>query len=109
MSIAEIERFAADLQSNAALKAEAQKAQADKSHANPMDRAVAFGASKGYAFTADEAKAHATAKAKADGKVLTDAELDGVAGGILIPWLIYELLTDDPAPQQNGVIININL
>ena len=81
MSIAEIERFAADLQSNAALKAEAQKAQADKSHANPMDRAVAFGASKGYAFTADEAKAHATAKAKADGKVLTDAELDGVAGG----------------------------
>jgi len=83
MSIAEIERFAADLQSNEALRGEAQKAQADKSHANPMDRAVAFGASKGYAFTADEAKAHATAKAKADGKVLTDAELDGVAGG----WL----------------------
>ena len=81
MSIAEVERFVADLQSNGALKAEAQKAQADKSHANPMDRAVAFGASKGYAFTADEAKAHATAKAKADGKVLTDAELDGVAGG----------------------------
>ena len=53
MSIAEIERFAADLKSNAALKAEAEKAQADKSHANPMDRAVAFAASKGYAFTAD--------------------------------------------------------
>ena len=81
MSIAEIERFAADLQSNAALKAEAEKAQADKSHDTPLARAVAFGASKGYAFTADEAKAHATAKAKAAGKVLTDAELDGVAGG----------------------------
>ena len=82
MSIAEIERFAADLQSNEALRGEAEKAQADKSHDTPLARAVAFGASKGYAFTADEAKAHATAKAKAAGKVLTDAELDGVAGGI---------------------------
>ena len=81
MSIAEIERFAADLQSNEDLRGEAEKAQADKSHDTPLARAVAFGASKGYAFTADEAKAHATAKAKADGKVLTDAELDGVAGG----------------------------
>ena len=82
MSIAEIERFAADLKSNAALRAEAEKAQADKSHATPLARAVAFAASKGYAFTADEAKEHAKAKAKADGKVLTDAELDGVAGGL---------------------------
>ena len=82
MSIAEIERFAADLKSNAALKAEAEKAQADKSHANPMDRAVAFAASKGYAFTADHAKDHIRAKAKAAGKELTDAELDGVAGGL---------------------------
>ena len=36
------------------------------------------------AFTVDEAKAHATAKAKTAGTVLTDAELDGVAGGFLI-------------------------
>ena len=78
MSNAEIERFAADLQSNEDLRGEAKKAQADKSHDTPLARAVAFGASKGYAFTADEAKAHAGAKAKADGKVLTDAELDGV-------------------------------
>ena len=87
MSIAEIERFAADLKSNAALKAEAEKTQADKSHATPLDRAVAFAATKGYAFTADEMKAHAQAKAKASGKELTDAELDGVAGGswCLIP------------------------
>ena len=91
MSIAEIERFAADLQSNEDLRGEAEKAQADKSHDTPLARAVAFGASKGYAFTADEAKAHATAKAKADGKVPTDAELDGVAGGIFwfaLPFLI---------------------
>ena len=58
MSIAEIERFAADLKSNAALRAEAE-AQADKSHATPIDRAVAFAATKGYAFTADQAKEHA--------------------------------------------------
>ena len=98
MSIAEIERFAADLQSNEALRGEAQKAQADKSHDTPLARAVAFGASKGYAFTADEAKAHATAKAKADGKVLTDAELDGVAGGIFIhsDWLAPERYSTGP-------------
>ena len=41
MSIAEIERFDADLKSNAALKAEAEKAQADKSHDTPLARAVA--------------------------------------------------------------------
>ena len=81
MSISEVERFAADLKSNAALRAEAEKAQADKSHATPLAGAVAFAASKGYAFTADHAKDHIRAKAKAGGKELTDAELDGVAGG----------------------------
>ena len=62
MSIAEIERFAADLKSNAALRAEAEKAQADKSHETPLAGAVAFAASKGYAFTADHAKEHIKAK-----------------------------------------------
>jgi predicted ribosomally synthesized peptide with nif11-like leader len=76
MSIAEIERFAADLKSNEALRAEAGKAQAETSQATPMDRVIAFAASKGYAFTADEVKEHAKAKQ------LTDAELDGVAGGL---------------------------
>ena len=75
MSIAEIERFAADLKSNEALRAEAEKALAETS-------IVAFAGSKGYAFTADEAKQHIKAKAKAAGKELTDAELDGVAGGL---------------------------
>lgn len=81
MSIAEIERFAADLNANEALRAEAGKAQADKSHATPLGRAVALAASKGYAFTVDEAKAHAKARARANGKELTDADLDGIAGG----------------------------
>jgi membrane protein involved in colicin uptake len=81
MSLAEIERFAADLKSNEALRAEAGKAQAEKSRANPMARAVAFAASKGYAFTVDEARAHAKARARANGKELTDADLDGIAGG----------------------------
>jgi hypothetical protein len=85
MSIAEIERFAADLKSNEALRAEAEKAQADKSHATPIARAQAFAAGKGYAFTVDEAKEHANASATAAGRELTDVELDGLAGG-MIHW-----------------------
>ena len=69
------------MKSNEALRAEAGKAQADKSHATPIARAQAFAASKGYGFTAEEAKEHVKAKAEANGKKLTDAELDGVAGG----------------------------
>ena len=79
MSIAEIERFAADLQSNEALRAEAEKAQTS---------VVAFAESKGYAFTTDEVKEHVKARAKAAGKELTNAELDGVAGGLGDPELI---------------------
>jgi predicted ribosomally synthesized peptide with nif11-like leader len=82
MSLSEIERFAADLKSNAALRAKAEKAQADTSHVTPLQRAAAFAASKGYAFTADELKEHAKGKPKAAGKQLTDAELNGVAGGV---------------------------
>jgi hypothetical protein len=81
MSIAEIERFAADLKSNSALRAEAEKSEADKSHATPLARSVAFAASKGYGFTIEEAKQHVQAKATAKGKVVTDAQLDGMAGG----------------------------
>src|SRR5258708_3361795 len=93
MSIAEIERFAADLKSNEALRAEAGKAQADKSHATPIDRAVAFAAAKGYAFTAEEAKEQVKAKAKAAGKELNEAELDGVAGGWLLPLVAHHLVS----------------
>ncbi len=97
MSRSEIDRFVADLKSNAALRAEAwSDAQADKSHATPVDHAVAFAGSKGYAFTAEEAKKHIEAKATAAGKKLSDAELDGVAGGRLdAPW---EFHTNIPKP-----------
>lgn len=81
MSVAEIERFAADLKSNEALCAQAEDAQVGNSHATPIDRVVAFATSKGYAFTTEEAKEHAKAMAKAAGKEITDAELGGVAGG----------------------------
>jgi hypothetical protein len=81
MSSAEIQRFAADLKSNSALRAEAEKSQAEKSHAAPLARFVAFAASKGYEFTNEEAKQHVQARAAAKGQVITDAQLDGVAGG----------------------------
>jgi hypothetical protein len=81
MSIAEIERFATDLKSNSALRAEAENSQADKSQALPLARSVAFAASKGYGFTIEEARQHVQKRAAAAGKVLTDAELDGMAGG----------------------------
>ena len=90
MSIAEIERFAADLKSNAALRAEAGKHAAEKQHETPLAGAVAFAASKGYAFTADHAKEHIKAKAKAAGKELSDAELDGVAGGRMSAGYFFE-------------------
>ena len=81
LSQSEVERFTADLKSNVARRALAEKAQADKSHATPLARATTFANSKGYKFTLDHAKAHLKTKAKAAGKELTDAELDGVAGG----------------------------
>jgi predicted ribosomally synthesized peptide with nif11-like leader len=74
MSIAEIERFAADLKTNEALRAEAARP-------TQMNGAVAFAAANGYDFTADELKEHARARSKAAGKELTDAELDGATGG----------------------------
>jgi predicted ribosomally synthesized peptide with nif11-like leader len=91
MSIAEIKRFAADLKSNEALRAEAGTAQAKES-------VVAFAATKGYAFTADEVKEYAKATAKAAGKELTDAELDDVAGGA-------EHITLDPLTGTPTVLI----
>jgi hypothetical protein len=77
MSTIEIQRFAADVKFNAALRAEAEKAYAQGSQASPVDGLAAFASAKGYGFTADELKAHA----KVEGKAVTDAELDCVAGG----------------------------
>jgi predicted ribosomally synthesized peptide with nif11-like leader len=76
MSIAEIQRFATDVSSNAALRAEIE-ACAQASQATPADGVIAFAAARGYGFTADELKA------KASGREVTDAELDSVAGGFM--------------------------
>jgi len=73
MSLAEIERFAADLQSNEALRADA--ATALMSATTPTDRVVAFAAAKGYVFTADDVTAYAKARK------LTADELSSVVGG----------------------------
>jgi hypothetical protein len=94
MSIAEIDRFAADLNSNEALRAEAEKHAAESHHETPIGHCVSFAASKGYAFTAGEAKQHIKATAKATGRELTDAELDGVAGGISL--LVYPSSSGSP-------------
>ena len=81
MSMSECERFTADLQSSEALRTEAEKAQAGTSTEAPLPRMVAFAVSKGYDVTLAEAQEHLKAKAAAAGKVLSDADLDGVAGG----------------------------
>ena len=82
MSLSECERFAADLQSNEALRAEAEKAHAAPSPENPPARMVALALGQGYSITLEEAGEYLTAKASVTGKVLSDAELDGVAGGV---------------------------
>jgi predicted ribosomally synthesized peptide with nif11-like leader len=81
MSIAEIERFAADVNSNAALRTEVETFATD-SKTESLDGLAALAAAKGYSFTADELKQQAKAAAKAD-KSLSDAELDNVAGGFV--------------------------
>lgn len=80
MSIAEIERFAADVNSNVTLRAELE-ACAKASRAAPIDGVAALATAKGYGFTAGELKEQVTATAKAAGKKVTDAELDGISGG----------------------------
>src|SRR5262245_16177921 len=81
MSLSECERFSADLQSNQALRAEVEKVRADKSQKSPLPGMVAFALSKGYRVTIEEAREHLKARAATAGKVLSDAQLDGVAGG----------------------------
>jgi nitrogen fixation uncharacterized protein len=88
MSLSEIERFAAALKSDAALRAEAERVQTDGLGATPLAGAVAFAASKGYSITIDEAKAHTRARAKAVKKDLNDAELDGTLGSAFWYWSV---------------------
>lgn len=81
MSIAEIERLAADLKSNPALRAEAEKAEAGKVPETPLADVIAFAATKGYAITAGDMTEYVKAKAHAAGVELSDAELGSVVAG----------------------------
>lgn len=76
MSTSEIERFASDLKSNAALRGEAGTFAAATPE-TPLEEIVAFAESKGYSFTTGELEA----TARSAGKVLSDADLGGVSGG----------------------------
>jgi len=60
----------------------AEKARTVPSRTSTLASLVAFAASKGYSFTAEDVKASDVAKP--EGKQLTDKELDGVSGGILL-------------------------
>jgi predicted ribosomally synthesized peptide with nif11-like leader len=77
MSQSEIERFVADLKTNAALRAGAEKTPVGIPPATTVESLVSFATSKGYGFTAEEV---AVAQAKADGKQLSDVELDSING-----------------------------
>jgi hypothetical protein len=77
MSQAEVQRFAADLQSNASLRQEIGKITTD-----PLESVVSLAQRQGYSFTVDEARGHIEAKASAGGKSMSDTDLDGVTGGV---------------------------
>ncbi len=101
MSQSEIERFVADLKANAALRAEAERAQVGMPPATTVDSLVSFAASKGYGFTAEEVTV-AQAKVEADGKRLSDVELDGI-NGAGDDW--FEMI--DPVNVTGSHLINI--
>ena len=84
MSIAETERFVADLESNSVLRAGAKKSVADALPNAALVASVAFAASKGYSCSADQIRETAKAAATTSGNVLVDAELDAVAGGVKV-------------------------
>lgn len=83
MSIAEIQRFAADVSSNAALRAEAEKAYAHASEAMLVNGVIAFASAKGYHFTANELTEHVTARVDPSDRTVSDAELDTVSAGFM--------------------------
>jgi predicted ribosomally synthesized peptide with nif11-like leader len=77
MSQAELQRFAADLQSDAALRQELDGITSD-----PLHAVVGIAQRHGYSFTLEEAESVIAAKARAP---MSDTELDRVTGGIISP------------------------
>lgn len=89
MSTSEIERLAANLNANWALRSDAEKFEANANQAvTPLGRLVLFASRRGYSFTLDEAKAFAKAQGERLGLTVTDADLERLrgfphAGGVL--------------------------
>ena len=89
MSMSEVKRFADALNANWALRAEAEKYEADANpDETPLARAVAFAGREGYSFTIDEAREYAKEMGEELGLSVSDSDLDRVtgfpyAGGIL--------------------------
>jgi predicted ribosomally synthesized peptide with nif11-like leader len=92
MSISEVRRFASDLQTDRALRAEIDKQ--FQSAPDSLDGVIALAASRGYSFTAEELGA----SVRFASAVLTDGELDRVAAAapasidssiasLLKPWV----------------------
>ena len=104
MSMAEIERFAADLKSNEGMRAAADKAKAEPSQATPMDRLAAFAAVNGYMFTAAELKQQVIARAQSSGKELSEADLERIAGGGHSEFV--DLLSGGAAQYMSGEAAN---
>jgi predicted ribosomally synthesized peptide with nif11-like leader len=92
MSISEVRRFASDLQTDPALRAEIDKQ--SQSAPESLDGVVALAASKGYGFTAEELRA----SVRFADALLSDDDLDRVAAAapvaidpsiasLLKPWV----------------------
>ena len=73
MSVAEIERFSANLKADPGLLGNTTLSR--------LEDVVRIAGEKGYAFTLGEAVEFLRTKAQAAGKPLTDAELDSASGG----------------------------
>jgi predicted ribosomally synthesized peptide with nif11-like leader len=93
MSISEVRRFASDLQTDSALRAEIDEQ--SQSAPESLDGVIALATSKGYCFTAEELRA----SVRFAGALLTDGEIDRVAAAasassdpsiasLLKPWVL---------------------
>ena len=87
--MSEVERYAADLNKDWALRADAEKYDSSANrNKTPLERTVAFAALRGYRFTIEEAKEYALKKGEEIGVPVTENDLELVgafphAGGIL--------------------------
>lgn len=88
MGMNEVKRYAAALNSNWSLRADAEKYDASANqNKSPLERAVAFANRRGYEFTAKEAKAYAINRGQEIGVSVSESDFDRAsfphAGGIL--------------------------